>query len=348
MTLYLSEKIKLLSTIAIVLVLHIHSGFHDDEIQGMKLNHYSQEIISTLVGRCAVPLFYIISGYLFFLKVPDGLRSITEKMRKRVDSLLIPYIITSVFYVTFLFLIDSIPATSKFANSSILPQLQQSWPRVLVAIFYGHSGGMPLAFHLWFVRDLLILVLLSPLWYVLLRYLGWWWVLLALLPAYLGLAYFPTTALFWFSLGSALTKFPLTVKRPKLGLVLLGLFLASCLFQLALPELACWKFLSIPLILLGISAIWLTYDAVVPSTFSLQQHAWLSAVSDFTFFVYLFHEPTLNVVRKLLVVALGKNSLGYLLAYLASPWLFIALAVWVGIYLKRLVPKLYGLAVGGR
>jgi len=348
MTQYLSEKLKILSAIAIILVLYIHSGFHDDEIQGMALNDYTQELISTFIGRCAVPLFYTISGYLFFLKVPQGMRSIREKMHKRVHTLLIPYVITALFYVAFQFLINSIPATSKFVNSSILPVLQQSWPRVLIAIFYDYGGGVPLAFHLWFVRDLLILVLLSPLLYVLLRYLGWWWVLLAFVPAYASVPVFPAQALFWFSLGGALTRHSVTTKHPKLGMGLLALFLALCFLQLFSPELAFWAHLRIPLILLGIAAIWLAYDALVPASFSLQGHPWLSAVGNFTFFVYLFHEPTLNVVRKLLVLVIGKNSLGYLVSYLASPWLFIAGATLAGVFLKKLAPRLYGIVVGGR
>jgi surface polysaccharide O-acyltransferase-like enzyme len=348
MTQYLSEKLKLLSALAIILVLYIHSGFHDDEIQGMALNDYTQELISTFIGRCAVPLFYTISGYLFFLKVPQGMRSIREKMHKRVHTLLIPYVITALFYVAFQFLINSIPATSKFVNSSILPVLQQSWPRVLAAVFYDSGNGVPLAFHLWFVRDLLLLVLLSPLLYVLLRYLGWWWVLLAFVPAYVGSAYFPAVAMFWFSLGGALTRHSITTQHPRLGLGLLALFLALCFLQLFTPELAFWAHLRIPLILLGIAALWLAYDALVPATFSLPRHPWLNAVGNFTFFVYLFHEPTLNVVRKLLVLVIGKNSLGYLVSYLASPWLFIAGATLAGIFFKQLAPRLYGIVVGGR
>lgn len=41
---YLSDKIKILSFCSIILVLYIHSGFHDypHEILGMKMNHILQ------------------------------------------------------------------------------------------------------------------------------------------------------------------------------------------------------------------------------------------------------------------------------------------------------------------
>jgi surface polysaccharide O-acyltransferase-like enzyme len=348
MTQHLSEKIRLLSAVAILLVLYIHSGFHENEIPGMALNHYAQESISTLIGRCAVPLFYTISGYLFFLKTPQGLGSLPEKLQKRVHTLLIPYIITALFYVAVQVAVSSIPIAGKFINSSILPDLHQSWPRVLAAIFYDAGNGTPLAFHLWFVRNLLLLVLLSPLLYILLQYLGWWWVLVTFLLAFTVSSYFPTFALFWFSLGGALTKHSIAVEHPKLGLTLLSLFLLLSALQLFTPELAIWGFARLPLILLGVSASWLAYDGLVSPAFSLQQHPWLNTVSDFTFFVYLFHEPTLNIVRKLLVLAIGKNSMGYLFSYLASPWLFVALATLAGVYLKKFFPKIYTTAVGGR
>ncbi len=71
MTKFLSDKFKVLSFISIILVLYIHSGFHDypNEIQGMVFNTNLQNFISGMIGRCAVPLFYAISGYLFFLQV---------------------------------------------------------------------------------------------------------------------------------------------------------------------------------------------------------------------------------------------------------------------------------------
>ena len=66
---YFSEKIKVVSFFSIVLVLYIHSGFQDypHEITGMKFNFLLQNIISDKIGWCAVPMFYMILGYLFFL-----------------------------------------------------------------------------------------------------------------------------------------------------------------------------------------------------------------------------------------------------------------------------------------
>ena len=70
--------------------------------------------------------------------------------------------------------------------------------------------------------------------------------------------------------------------------------------------------------------------------------------SSFTFFIYLFHEPTLNIVRKLLIFPLGTSSLGFAINYLISPWVFAMLFIGLGWLLRKYMPKVYGVCVGGR
>ena len=84
MTQYQSDKIKIISFLSIILVLYIHSSFHDDphEIQGMLFNHYLQVTISQCLGQCAVPMFFAISGYLFFLGVKG-----VDDVWKKIDTI---------------------------------------------------------------------------------------------------------------------------------------------------------------------------------------------------------------------------------------------------------------------
>lgn len=89
MTQYLSDKLRVVSLVSIILVLYIHSGFHADEIEGMMWNDNVQTLVSGMMGRCAVPLFYVISGYLFFSCFPldiHGLRRICRITVLKVSS----------------------------------------------------------------------------------------------------------------------------------------------------------------------------------------------------------------------------------------------------------------------
>ena len=202
---YLSNKLRVLSLVSIIFVLYIHSGFHPNEIDGMVLNDRVQELVSGMMGRCAVPLFYIISGYLFFLKVPDGMNSILGKMKKRARTLLIPYVIGCLFFVGFLTCVEVLPGTSRFMNGAITPLFQKTFGEIISAIFYDAGNGSPCAFQLWFLRDLIIIVATSPLWYLCLKYLNWLFVAVVFGLTYLQIPHVPFYALFWFVLGGQLS-----------------------------------------------------------------------------------------------------------------------------------------------
>lgn len=352
MTQYLSDKLRTLSLISIIFVLYIHSGFHADEIKGMLMNDRVQEFISGMMGRCAVPLFYVISGYLFFLKVPEGMKSIYGKMRKRVRTLVVPYIIGCLFFVGFGVLMAVLPGVSKYMNSSVMPLFSKPIGEILRSIFYDAGNGTPCAFQLWFLRDLILIVATSPLWYLCLKHLKWGFVAVVFVLTYFDVPHVPFLSLFWFVLGGQLTKVKIEMGGVNgvinIGLLALCLFLVLSIVELFFPEMIDWKSLRIPIILIGIVGTWGLYDAVVGKNFSLLQHQWLTTACQFTFFIYIFHEPTLNIVRKLIVVVLGKNEFGYMASYLISPWIFTVCAVFAGLLFRKYLPRVYDVCTGGR
>lgn len=323
MTQYLSDKLRVLSLISIIFVLYIHSRFQPNEIMGMAYYDKIQLFTSEMIGRCAVPLFYLISGYLFFMKVPDGVKSIGRKIRKRIKSLLIPYFIGCVFFVIFYSFVALLPWTSNLINSSssIMPLFQKPYSIILISIFYDGGTGYPCAFQLWFLRDLILIVATSPLWYLCLKHLKWGFVAVVFVLTYFDVPHVPFYSLFWFVLGGQLTKVKIEMGgngRTKVAIFGLFLFLIISIIQLFFPDIINWSLLRIPIILLGIIGAWGLYDVVLGKDFSLSRHQWLGIACQFTFFIYLFHEPTLNIVRKLIVVMLSKNELGYLTSYLLS------------------------------
>ena len=87
---YNSKKIRVLSFVLIFLVLYIHS-FYNEAI-GTKYASFLQVFLGNGgISNVAVPMFFAISGVLFF----NGITSVKDcfpKIRKRIKSLLIPYI----------------------------------------------------------------------------------------------------------------------------------------------------------------------------------------------------------------------------------------------------------------
>lgn len=351
MTQYLSDKLRVLSLISIIFVLYIHSRFQPNEIMGMAYYDKIQLFTSEMIGRCAVPLFYLISGYLFFMKVPDGVKSIGRKIRKRIKSLLIPYFIGCVFFVIFYSFVALLPWTSNLINSSssIMPLFQKPYSIILISIFYDGGTGYPCAFQLWFLRDLILIVATSPLWYLCLKHLKWGFVAVVFVLTYFDVPHVPFYSLFWFVLGGQLTKVKIEMGgNGRTKVAIFGLFLIISIVQLLSPDMLEWNLLRIPIIMLGIIGIWGLYDAFVEKKFCLSHHKWLGIACQFTFFIYLFHEPTLNIVRKLIVVMLSKNELGYLTSYLLSPWIFTVCAVFAGLLFRKYLPRVYDVCTGGR
>ena len=76
----------------------------------------------------------------------------------------------------------------------------------LRSIFYDAGNGTPCAFQLWFLRDLILIVATSPLWYLCLKHLKWGFVAVVFVLTYLDVPHVPFYSLFWFVLGGQLTK----------------------------------------------------------------------------------------------------------------------------------------------
>ena len=236
-------------------------------------------------------------------------------------------------------------------NSSLMPLFFKPIGEILRSIFYDAGNGTPCAFQLWFLRDLILIVATSPLWYLCLKHLKWGFVAVVFVLTYFDVPHVPFYSLFWFVLGGQLTKVKIEMGgngRTKVAIFGLFLFLIISIIQLFFPDIINWSLLRIPIILLGIIGAWGLYDVVFGKDFSLSRHQWFATACQFTFFIYLFHQPTLNIVRKLIVVVLGKNELGYLTSYLISPWIFTVCAVFAGLLFRKYLPRVYDVCTGGR
>lgn len=347
MTPYFSDKLRIVSFISVILVLYIHSDFHDypHEILGMPFNHYLQDFISKMIGRCAVPIFFAISGFLFLFHTEEGLHSILMKIKKRIRTVLVPFIIASLIFPFIFITISYFPNSGKFINNDIISCLDGKWILEVIKILFVDSGtGEPLAFHLWFLRDLIGIVAISPVLYGMKKYLP---VGFPSLLCFVFAGLFPYTSfftsIFWFVFGSECLARLSKIYHP----FMLFLFLSCCFAELLYPN-DFWKYVKIPIILLGIITIWNIYDRVIKKDFRLSHHHRFSVVCSFTFFIYLYHEPIINIIRKLLVLLFGKSSFVFATTYLLSPWITACLMLLVGHIFKRSCPQIYGVIVGGR
>ena len=161
------------------------------------------------IGHIGVPLFYIISGYLFFYKnVSFGGLIYKRKIKKRVKSLLIPYFIWNVYSLLLILLASLVVPQYMSGRHNILNDFSVS---ELLQYFYAIDGNNPINGPLWFVRDLMIVTLCSPVIYYVIKKLCLFFLsILGLLwftgfwgTNICGLYGFSSSAFLFFSIGAA-------------------------------------------------------------------------------------------------------------------------------------------------
>ena len=347
---YLSYKIKVMSFFSIILVLYIHSGFHDlpHEIQGMPFNFFLQQFISHILGRCAVPLFFAISGFLYFRGVNNFL-DIFMKIKKRCKTLLIPYIISALILPMFYIGMSFLPAAGKFVNSyDIINHFSGKVSIILFQLYIDSGQGAPLAFHLWFLRDLIVIVFLSPLIYIVKEHINRYVLMFIMYLLVVTTEISLPSSVFWFLGGNFFLEklSEIEIGRSKI-LFMLFTYLMTGAFEILYPS-GVWIYLNIPLIILGLFSLWNLYNVIVDEPFDLNRYRCLSLSCSYTFFIYLVHEPALNIVRKLLVLPFGHTSFSFAFSYLISPWIFATIAISIGCLMKKFLKPVYLILTGGR
>jgi len=352
---YLSEKLKALSLAAIVLVVFIHS--HNEEVKfasGEMAGNpeqwvlFVENFVSKGIARIAAPIFFMISGLLFFLSYDFTLQGIVSKFKSRLKSLVVPYLIWSVFGLILILSLQLIPWSKDFFTKELI--IHYSISKLLRTIFFD-----PIPYQLWFIRDLFMLVIVSPLiWYLTKSLRG---VLLAILMVLWTIApktfsFFTNEALLFFTLGCALALDKKLLNHifsefwsyyfflSWLMIVLAATYLLTFHPEMDVVGLTALNNLGI---VTGILAVWSCYDHI--------DHAQVTKYSvafGYTFIIFVFHEPVLTILIKGMFFVLGKTNLSSILIYILAPLIAIAISVTVRFVLMKHAPRFYKIATGGR
>lgn len=185
-----SESINMLRFPLAILVVFVHgfgadidvSELHASGLTGLAVYDYIRLFFSVVIARSAVPIFFIISGYLLFLKVEEYNKTVyISKLRKRWHSLVIPYFSWIVLLIlwTLMFKVGGILLHGKpwigildyFQNNGYLHMLWDCsvWEeRTTWLGIETHNSG-PVLLPFWYMRDLIMMVVISPVIYWLIK-----------------------------------------------------------------------------------------------------------------------------------------------------------------------------------
>lgn len=139
--------------------------------------------VSQILPAIPVPLFFIISGYLYFCNLPIdkgfNKEQYKDKTKKRIKSLLIPYLCWNLLVLVFYAITQQLTTgTSVMAKEGYILISDYKIIDYIKAFTAIDSTGLPIDGPLWFIRDLFIMAVLSPLFYYGIKYLKYGWLVL--------------------------------------------------------------------------------------------------------------------------------------------------------------------------
>lgn len=287
-----------------------------------------------------VPIFFMISGYLFFYGKGRefGPAVYLRKLKNRAMTLLVPFVISNL--VVFLPKMALAIANGETFDLQTVP-----------SAFWAYEGDdKPANGVTWYLRDLMIVSLCSPIIYYIISKTRWL-LPLVLLVCWLTGFWFPyvpgfgVTSFLFFSVGAYLSISGVdVVERMK-------------------TDKLWWAYILVPLVMFVLyytdKQVWLhklasltAFPLWVLMASGVRHLARCRVCPDFlltgTFFVYLYHYSLAHRILWYTALPFGLTDMSVAVSYILSGILtaIVLLAVYAG--LRKLAPGLTAVALGGR
>ncbi len=326
-------------------------------------------IISEVISKLCVPSFFFISGFLFFNKTFFNKILYIQKVNTRVQSLFIPFILWNIIAVFSLLFKSNIPFVSNYYPPI---EIKISLERILNTFFCNSNNSgiivfppnfpppldiCPINIPLWYVRELMIMVLLSPLTYWIIKKGGKlsiivlaliWYTTPLLLPK---AHYFPMfiQALFFFSWGAFYNihqiNFIHLFREAKYIFCILYFIIAmtdaltkGSTYSLYIHTLG---------LLVGIPFVFIIASYIAEYWNNRPKQILI----DSCFFIYAFHSLFMNDMAKFVFKTLNipeSNSFIMLLFYLSVPIITTGICISLYSFIRSIMPHFCRLLIGNR
>lgn len=358
----------------VVLVVHVFST-NDLLLQGETFTVDSHPLflwvnnfIDGFLRDQSVPVYFFISGFVFFLGIKLTKETFVRKLKNRTKTLLIPYIIWNLAAVLMIG-VRFVPWFRDYFSYLDL-KFNFSLP-ALLSCFWKYHGELcqapvgteayagelasvaPINAPLWFLRDLMIVVLCTPLLYWLLKRAGYYLVIL------LGILWFGSvsfdfkhsdmllTAFFFFSWGACLS-----IGKKDMLRIFGRYFIVSMILYPLLAVLYVVSVYHFP----EMSSIIKRLNVMVGLIFAYNLAIWLlrcrvckvnAFLASSAFFIYVSHTLICHKILKLFVIKLNPESdLALLSVYALTVLLTLALLLSTFYLLKRYAPGFLKILTG--
>lgn len=336
------------------------------KLDSVFFNNLFSIIFCKLIGQICVPCFLFFSGYLFFSKIYNFNKIIYfSKLKSRFKTLIIPYLLFNILYIAIV-LILSIDSNIDF-NNYIL-ELTKNWHKVFWNFnTWGTTYNIfnepvirsgPYLTPLWFLRDLIILIIISPIIYIITKYLNKYFVVILLIlylfKIFINLEPFIyrsfIVSLFFFTFGSylAINKKNIIIEFRRYKYLFLFIFLVSLISSIFYYNDTKYHYLLPLFIISGIITI-VNYVSLGFQKKILNLNPILSKSSFFIYCIHpiLFLSYSMKITKILFLLILDSNN-AVLATFLISPILCCSIIYFIYKLMLLKTPKILYLLTGNR
>lgn len=318
-------KIDILRVIAIFFVMLIHSSADS--------RHDLIFFFKVFIANGAVPVFFILSGYLGARKIDSPECSARDYFFAKFHGLIIPYAFWNIVLLGLVLIFKSLGIGDLFRGGGSYFDVEPSISSITSALL--GINRFPIVYQFWFLRDL---ILASFAAFFIIRYLP----RIPFLPWLLFFVPLPiASSLGYFLLGYEIKR----LKFDDLDQLFQGVNIFLCVWIIAGIATISGKFsIPYPLVQLG-SAAFLIFIANLIS--HIPHAAKLGALGSATFFVYAVHEPSQTVITKCLE-KVGISVEANITWFFVIPFFVFGISSVVFHCLARFLPRFLAMITGGR
>lgn len=321
---------------------------------------------SDVLPRIGMPLFFIISGFLFFYRKGFNENVYKQKLKSRTITLLLPFFLWNSLAIFIKVLKNLYSNTynlilsperlfhtyfTNFEDQGIFVKSAVN-ETTLTAI---SKIPFPIDLPLWYVRDLMVMIIIAPVVFSLIRKLGYWCIIILGLLWYFRILVFEGypillfQATFFFSCGAyfsikeinvckILCRTEITKFIPILYILIamVDTFTKNTDYNFAIHQIG---------ILLGIISV------VVISTYLVERGVKINTtLTNCSFFVFALHYLIMPSIGILLftLLDLSDNTYSLLFLFFICPTITIVICVLLYIILRRYLPASLSMLTGGR
>lgn len=272
---------------------------------------YYQQFVTRVLTSFAVPGFFMCSGFLYYLNF-SGLDSYNRKSISRFKSLTIPYLFWISFSLFITWFLQDVLGFARLFGAGEMKLIREFTFSDFINSFWNVRDGAPFLFTMWFLRDLMVCMIVTPQLYLLLRgkyakvVLG-----VMLILSLIGLSYshVAMSSVFWFSLGAfvSIHKIDIFIKIRKFRKIIIGAGLLLVLaYSLAYTEN---KEMRMPFysILQMLTTIVLFTNTILLAMNLTGRHNGnrLAKMAVPSYFIYLAHEPYMGYALQLFIKSIN-------------------------------------------